>query len=69
MRYYGITSLEGGEIMPRQARTQSLTEYYHVMMRGNNRENIIIRLRQNWLSRLGIIIGAATMSMQRKILS
>ncbi len=28
--------------MPRQARTQSQTEYYHVMMRGNNRENIFV---------------------------
>jgi len=26
--------------MPRQARIQSPTNYYHVMMRGNNRENI-----------------------------
>lgn len=26
--------------MPRQARIQSPTDYYHIMMRGNNRENI-----------------------------
>lgn len=26
--------------MPRQARTQSPTDYYHIMMRGNNREYI-----------------------------
>ena len=28
--------------MPRQARTQSPTEYYHVMMLGNNRESIFV---------------------------
>ena len=28
--------------MPRQARTQSPTEYYHVMMWGNNRESIFV---------------------------
>lgn len=29
--------------MPRQARVQSPTDYYHVMMRGNNRENIFTK--------------------------
>lgn len=32
--------------MPRQARNQSPTNYYHVMMRGNNRENIFSEDRQ-----------------------
>lgn len=32
--------------MPRQARTQSPTDYYHVMMRGNNRENIFVTDKQ-----------------------
>ncbi|MEA4962437.1 transposase, partial [Lutispora sp.] len=26
--------------MPRQARIESPTDYYHIMMRGTNRENI-----------------------------
>ncbi len=32
--------------MPRQARVQSPTNYYHIMFRGNNRKNIIIRYQQ-----------------------
>lgn len=32
--------------MPRQARIQSPTGYYHVMMRGNNRENIFVTDKQ-----------------------
>ena len=32
--------------MPRQARIQSPTDYYHVMMRGNNRENIFSKDEQ-----------------------
>ena len=33
-------------VMPRQARIQSPTGYYHVMMRGNNRENIFVTDKQ-----------------------
>ena len=32
--------------MPRQARAQSPTNYYHVMMRGINRESIFIKKNQ-----------------------
>ena len=32
--------------MARQARNQSLTEYYHIIMRGNNRESIFSQQRQ-----------------------
>lgn len=32
--------------MPRQARVQSSTDYYHIMMRGNNRESIFNRDEQ-----------------------
>lgn len=29
--------------MARQARLQSPTDYYHIMMRGNNKEKIFVR--------------------------
>ncbi len=35
--------------MPRQARVQSPTNYYHIMLRGNNRENIFSKDEQKRL--------------------
>jgi len=35
--------------MPRQARVQSPTNYYHIMLRGNNRENTFSKDKQKRL--------------------
>jgi len=35
--------------MPRQARVQSPTNYYHIMLRGINRENIFSKDEQKRL--------------------
>lgn len=44
-----IMKVIGGEGMARQARTISPTDYYHVIMRGNNRESIFSKQSQKQL--------------------
>jgi REP element-mobilizing transposase RayT len=40
LAFYKWYNLQEVDNMPRQARIQSSTDYYHIMMRGNNRESI-----------------------------